>query len=419
MPFIGGHRHILGMAIIITGSFFFGYASSDNPPQQVHISLVGRDWMRVSWVTDFSAPPTVVYGTSRSYGRSAMGTTSSYWYFFYKSGKIHEAVIGPLNPDTVYYYQCSNDWSREFSFKTPPAKFPIKFIVVGDLGQNEFTDSTLKHISESGYHLLILPGGLSYSSPLAQRGWDSFGKLVEPLASQRPWMVTEGRQEIQRIPILHPGRFSSYNRRWQMPFKESGSASNLYYSFEAGGVHVIMLGSYTDFSCASPQYKWLQKDLREVDRDRTPWVVVVVHAPWYNTNAAHQGEEESDKMKATMEGLLYQAGVDAIFAGHVHAYERFTRVYDGKPDDCGPVYITVGVGGNWDQGLDSWFNSPNKNPISMFREASYGHGELEVVNATHMQWTWHTNANNEMVISDSVWITSLSSNPKCNKQQTR
>jgi hypothetical protein len=43
-----------------------------------------------------------------------------------------------------------------------------------------------------------------------------------------------------------------------MPFEESGSGSNLYYSFDAAGVHVIMLGSYTDYDEESDQYAWLK-----------------------------------------------------------------------------------------------------------------------------------------------------------------
>ena len=63
--------------------------------------------------------------------------------------------------------------------------------------------------------------------------------------------------------------------------------------------------------------------MKKVDRGRTPWIVVLIHAPWYNSNTAHQGESESVDMKAAMEGLIYQARVDVVFAGHVHAYERF------------------------------------------------------------------------------------------------
>lgn len=192
----------------------------------------------------------------------------------------------------------------------------------GDLGQTEFTKSTLNHISQSNYDVLLLPGDLSYAD-LLQDLWDSYGRLVEPLASQRPWMVTQGNHEIELVPVVHGEPFTSYNARWRMPFEESGSSSNLYYSFNVAGVHVIMLGSYTDFRPGSAQYLWLQKDLGKVDRARTPWVVVLIHAPWYNTNKAHQDEFESIGMKAAMEGLLYQARVDIVFAGHVHAYERF------------------------------------------------------------------------------------------------
>lgn len=193
---------------------------------------------------------------------------------------------------------------------------------IGDLGQTEWTQSTLEHISKSNYDVLILPGDLSYAD-FVQPRWDSFGRLVEPLASQRPWMVTQGNHEVEKIPVVHNTPFTAYNARWKMPYEQSASSSNLYYSFEVAGVHVIMLGSYTDFSSDSDQYQWLQADLSKVDRKRTPWLFIIVHAPWYNSNTAHQGESESVDMKASMEDLIYGAQADIVFAGHVHAYERF------------------------------------------------------------------------------------------------
>lgn len=195
----------------------------------------------------------------------------------------------------------------------------------GDLGQTGWTNSTLQHVAKSNYDMLLLPGDLSYAD-LDQPLWDSFGRMVEPLASQRPWMVTQGNHEIEKLPIIHSTKFTSYNARWRMPFEESGSNSNLYYSFDAAGVHVVMLGSYTDFDQNSDQYKWLEADLNKVDRGKTPWIVVLIHAPWYNTNTAHQGEVESEGMRKAMEGLIHQARVDVVFAGHVHAYERFVSL---------------------------------------------------------------------------------------------
>ncbi|KAK4348371.1 hypothetical protein RND71_031126 [Anisodus tanguticus] len=381
-------------------------------PQQVHISMVGEDKMRVSWITEDSGTPvTVQYGTSPgSYPISANGDTTTYKYILYKSGEIHNVVIGPLKPNTVYYYRCGPDSSPEFSFKTPPAGFPIKFAVVGDLGQTDWTTSTLDHISKSNYDVMLLPGDLSYADTL-QPLWDSFGQLVEPLASRRPWMVTQGNHEIEKIPVVHSEAFSSYNARWLMPFEQSGSTSNLYYSFEVAGVHVIMLGSYTDFGPGSAQYNWLTNDLKKVDRTKTPWLLVLLHAPWYNSNTAHQGEYESYGMKNSMEDLLFNARVDIVFAGHVHAYERFTRVYKDNANNCGPIYMTIGDGGNR-EGLASKYIDP-KPETSVFREASFGHGEFDVVNATHAQWTWHRNDDDEAVVSDTIWITNLVSSPSC------
>ncbi|XBI95631.1 hypothetical protein VPH35_032052 [Triticum aestivum] len=292
-------------------------------PQQVHISTVGRDKMRISWVTDDRSTPSVVeYGKSRgNYTASATGGHATYKYFFYESGAIHHVTIGPLAPGTTYHYRCGKA-GDELTLRTPPASLPIELVVTGDLGQTRWTASTLAHIGGADYDMLLLPGDLSYADT-QQPLWDSFGRLVQPLASARPWMVTEGNHEAEALPVVGFAPFVAYNARWRMPHEESGSASNLYYSFDAAGgaAHVVMLGSYAEFEEGSEQRAWLERDLAGVDRRRTPWLLVLLHAPWYNTNQAHQGEGEA--MRAAMEALLYEARVDVVFSGHVHAYERF------------------------------------------------------------------------------------------------
>ncbi|CAN1134134.1 Probable purple acid phosphatase 20 [Linum perenne] len=334
--------------------------------------------MRISWITESETPATVDYGTSSgSYVSSATGSTNSYTYDVYKSGQIHNVDIGPLKPNTVYYYRCGEKSDRELSFKTAPASFPIKFAVVGDFGQTEHTESILQHISQSNYDMLLLPDDLSYADTWQPR-WDSFGRIVEPVASQRPWMVTQGNHEVEEIPVVHMTTFTAYNARWRMPYEESGSTSNLYYSFNVAGVHVIMLGSFTDFDPSSAQYKWLHSDLAHVDRSKTLWLFALLHAPWYSTNMAHRGEAESVDMKKYMEGVLYDARVDGL------------------------MFLIWGCS----------YMDPQPE-ISKVREASFGHGQLEVVNATHAQWTWHRNDDGENVESDSTWITSLHSESSC------
>lgn len=213
--------------------------------------------MRVTWITnDKSSPSIVEYGTSPGrYTSTTEGESTHYKYLFYSSGMIHHTVIGPLEHATVYFYRCGGQ-GPEFQLKTPPAQFPITFAVAGDLGQTGWTKSTLDHIDRCKYDVHLLPGDLSYADYMQHR-WDTFGELVQPLASARPWMVTEGNHEKETIPFIMDG-FESYNARWKMPFEESGSSSNLYYSFEVAGTHIIMLGSYADYDEDSDQYRWLK-----------------------------------------------------------------------------------------------------------------------------------------------------------------
>ncbi|KAK4398514.1 Purple acid phosphatase 18 [Sesamum angolense] len=328
-------------------------------PQQVHISLAGAKHMRITWVTsDRYSPSIVEYGTSsKNYTSIAQGENTSYKYLLYRSGTIHHAVIGPLHDDTLYFYRCGRE-DPEFHLKTPPSQFPVTFSVAGDLGQTEWTKTTLGHIDQCKYDIHLLPGDLSYADYI-QRRWDTFGELLQPLASRRPWMVTQGNHEMESIPFLKD-----------------------------------------DYDKYSDQYRWLKADLSKVNRRRTPWLLVLFHMPWYNSNEAHQGE--GDEMMETMEPLLHAAGVDIVFAGHVITNKR---VFNGRSNRCGAVHITIGHGGN-KEGLAHEYKEP-QTKWSVFREASFGHGEFKIMNSTHALWRWHRNDDDQRVTSDQVWIISL------------
>ncbi|KAJ6752246.1 hypothetical protein OIU85_002651 [Salix viminalis] len=177
-------------------------SKSSSHPQQVHISLAGDKNMRVSWVSNEKSSQSMVeYGTSPGrYSNRSQGESTSYSYLFYSSGKIHHTVIGPLEDNTVYYYRCGGE-GPEYKLKTPPAEFPVMFAVAGDLGQTGWTKTTLDHIDRCKYDVHLLPGDLSYADYVQHR-WDTFAELVEPLASTRPWMVTQGNHEKGKHHVL-------------------------------------------------------------------------------------------------------------------------------------------------------------------------------------------------------------------------
>ena len=56
---------------------------------------------------------------------------------------------------------------------------------------------------------------------------------------------------------------------------------NFRYSYDYGLVHYIMISTEHNFSPGSPMYTWLEYDLRNVDRQKTPWVIIAGHRAMY------------------------------------------------------------------------------------------------------------------------------------------
>lgn len=93
-----------------------------------------------------------------------------------------------------------------------------------------------------------------------------------------------------------------------------------------------------------------------------------------------------------------------MFSGHVHAYERTLGVVDSSYSKDGPVYITVGDGGNHELLYNRWKPAENYNA---FRDGNkYGHGQVVVHNRTHLEWIWQPNKAQGVSFSqiDRAWI---------------
>jgi hypothetical protein len=197
--------------------------------------------------------------------------------------------------------------------------------------------------------------------------------------------------------VIHPAYYSDNHTPICTPsvYQREYNYGNSFYSFEVASVHVVFLNPYTSTSATSAQYKWLLDDLSSVDREVTPWLVVVMHCPWYNSNMAHYEEWQTVTMRDAMENLFYEHHVNVVIAGHVHAYERTHPVYRNAPTQDGPMYLVVGAGGN-DEGHYPDYIQPAPS-WSAFRDGfQFGHGELRFLSRDKLRWTWHRNIDSEV-----------------------
>ncbi|KAJ4962856.1 hypothetical protein NE237_022795 [Protea cynaroides] len=403
-----------------------------NAPQQVHITQgdqVGKAVI-VSWVTqDEPGSNTVLYWEKNSkHKSSAEGILVTYKYYNYTSGYIHHCTIKNLKFHTKYYYEVGIGHTvRKFWFRTPPRvgpDVPYTFGLIGDLGQTYDSNQTLTHYESNPVkgQTVLFVGDLSYADNYPFHDnvrWDTWGRFVERSAAYQPWIWTAGNHELDYGPEFGETKpFKPYTRRYHVPYRASKSTTPFWYSVKRASAHIIVLSSYSAYGKYTPQYSWLEEELPKVNRTETPWLIVLLHSPWYNSYAYHFMEGET--MRVMFEPWFVQYKADVVFAGHVHAYERSERIsniayniVNGKctpiKDQSAPVYITIGDGGNI-EGLANNMTEPQPN-YSAYREASFGHATFDIKNRTHAHYSWHRNQDGYAVEADSLWFNNRYWNP--------
>jgi len=158
------------------------------------------------------------------------------------------------------------------------------------------------------------------TTPDREDQWDAFFEITAPLRNTAPFYPARGNHDGVRDP------FAS---RFSLP---EGST---WYTVILPDMRFIVLDSNASLSPDSPQYRWLIDELSS-DEHGERYLFVVLHHPIYNSTAGGHTEDEKGLIP-TIENLLVTAGVDLVFAGHVHAYERL--------ENNGVTYLIAGGGG--------------------------------------------------------------------------
>jgi predicted phosphodiesterase len=115
----------------------------------------------------------------------------------------------------------------------------------------------------------------------------------------------------------------------QAMYKPFNMEGKRYYSFKAprGSVRFFALDSTY---MQKEQLDWLEKELASSDSD---WKIAFFHHPLYSSGEKHGSDDE---LRAQIEPLFVKHGVDVVFTGHEHFYERL------KPQN-GIHYIISGA----------------------------------------------------------------------------
>ena len=199
----------------------------------------------------------------------------------------------------------------------PNERGSVKFGVIGDAGTGDGKQMAIAQLLSDArarfpYEFVIMLGDNIY-------GRESPSDFVKKF--ERPYK-----------PILDAGvkfyaSLGNHDEPAQRFYKPFNMDEQRYYTFKRGDVEFFVL----DTTQLDPsQIAWVKGRLEKSD---AKWKIPYFHHPLYSSGGKHGSEED---MRVLLEPLFVEYGVDVVFAGHEHFYERV------KPQK-GIHYFTAGA----------------------------------------------------------------------------
>ncbi|KAF0694053.1 hypothetical protein As57867_014985, partial [Aphanomyces stellatus] len=271
---------------------------------QVHLGLTNAAincpaGVSVNFASSSQAPITVSYTAPNGSTKTATTTASNYKVKSYTSPYLHTVNLCNLTPAAKYSYS-AGDFSS--SFVSPPGASadPTVIGIVGDadLEAGSF-NQLLTPVQNLATQAVIVVGDYAYANG-NHKIWDQWYNLQQPIFSKIPSLGINGNHEvIQSSAGYAAEQYTGYLRRAATPIsKANADAQRTYYSINVGLVHLVFLDDYVGSSQSVGSSGWLSErqamadwasqDLAQVNRQTTPYVVVVKHNPYYNTYNDHQ-----------------------------------------------------------------------------------------------------------------------------------
>ncbi|CAI9093360.1 OLC1v1028847C1 [Oldenlandia corymbosa var. corymbosa] len=346
-----------------------------NPKAPVYPRLAqGKSWneMTVTWTSGYDideAVPFVKWGMmgherklspagTLTFQRNSMCGSPARTVGWRHPGYIHTSFLKDLWPNTRYSYKMghmlsngSYVWSRKYSFKSSP--YPgqdslQRVIIFGDMGKgerdgsNEYnnyqpgalytTDQLIKDLDN--IDIVFHIGDITYANGYISQ-WDQFTSQVEPIASTVPYMVASGNHERD-----WPDSGSFYGGtdsggecgvpNQNIFFVPADNREKFWYSTDYGMFHFCIADTEHDWREGTEQYRFIEKCLASVDRQKQPWLIFAAHRVLgYSSDKYYglAGSFEEPMGRESLQKLWQKYRVDIAFFGHVHNYERTCPIY--------------------------------------------------------------------------------------------
>ena len=225
----------------------------------------------------------------------------------------------------------------------------FSFVAYGDTRSSDETavgalhDDIVSHYLQKDPELIIHTGDLVNHGGEAYQ-WPLFDASISAIADWNTsieFFAAAGNHEIYTdVYGVNDEDYSTYLEYvdFSSVVDEPGE-TELYYSFDRGGIHFIVLNTVEEwdedvFTCPEAQMDWLEGDLaREYN-----FTVVTFHNPAYSIRADRTDRwAQAASIRATFHTLFDENNVDIVFTGHDHYYYRTIR--------DGIYYVTVAAGG--------------------------------------------------------------------------
>ena len=277
---------------------------------------------------------------TRFFSRAETGLPDYYQY---------QADLTGLSPSTDYIYSVTVDGqdiasAGETRFRTA-GPGPFKFLVLGDSGWGDTSPAQgliAKLIQAEKPVFTLHMGDLVYpegSYAYYQRNY--FNYYAATMCSV-PFFPCPGNHDYD-VPNAAPYIAIHSVPIEGVPIADAGR----YYSFDWGNVHFVSIDSVLSLNRAvnsgGPMLRWLDNDLRST---RQFWRIVYFHyPPWATGNNVN--DKESAWARQYMCPLFDKYGVQLVFSGHEHSYQRSVPMRNSVKVAAneGTNYVTSGGGG--------------------------------------------------------------------------